>query len=187
MNEQIHPVDPGYRFCPMCGADLTRRVVEAHDPRARLVCTRCGFIFYIDPKVAVGTIISGEEGFLLLRRAIEPALGKWTFPGGYMDRGETLEQAAVREALEETGVTIALRGLLQAYSYAVRSIVMIVFEGHAVAGTPCATPESLEVRWFAPSEIPWGDLAFPSTRSAMRDFFHRHGLAQMVPKEFDAG
>jgi ADP-ribose pyrophosphatase YjhB (NUDIX family) len=187
MDPHPHAADPGYRFCPRCGGELQLRVVEAHDPRERLACGRCGFVFYIDPKVAVGTIVRGEGGFLLLRRAIEPGRGKWVFPGGYVDRGETLGDAAVREALEETGVRIALGRLLNVYSYALRGIVMIVYEAEAVAGDPRATPEALEAVWFGAADVPWKDLAFPSTRAALRDYFLAHGLESLIPGDFDPG
>lgn len=181
------PLDPGYRFCPKCGGALEKRIAEAHDPVERLVCSRCGFIFYIDPKVAVGTIVRGEKGFLLLKRAIEPAHGKWTYPGGYVDRGETLEQAAVREAREETGIEIVLDRLVDVYSYARRGIVLIIYEASPVSGDPKPTPESLETRWIPSHDLPWSELAFPSTRSALRDYFLRHGLADQVPGDWDSG
>ena len=187
MTSHFHPVDPGYRFCPKCGGALTKRIVEPHDPHERLVCGRCGFIFYIDPKVAVGTIVRSEAGFLLLRRSIEPGYGKWVFPGGYVDRGETLQAAAVREALEETGVAITLGRLIDVYSYPMRSIIMIIYEAAVESGSARVMPESLEVGWFAPSEIPWNDLAFPSTRVAFRDYFLRHGLAELIPEGLDPG
>jgi len=181
------PLDPGYKFCPMCGGGLGKRVVEAHDPRERLVCSVCGFVFYIDPKVAVGTIVKGEEGFLILRRAIEPGYGKWVFPGGYVDRGESPEEAAVREALEETGLGIRLGGLVNIYSYARRGIIMIIYEAEATGGQARLSPESLDVRWVTADRIPWLDLAFPSTRAAFRDYFQRHGLERHVPEDFDPG
>jgi len=181
------PLEPDYKFCPKCGGALQRRIVEAHDPRPRLVCTSCGFIFYIDPKVAVGTVVRGEKGFLLLRRAIEPGYGKWVFPGGYVDRGESLEGAAVREALEETGLDVRLGPLVNIYSYSMRGIIMIIYEAEAAAGDPKVNMESLELRWAGPSEIPWDDLAFPSTRSAFRDYFLRHGLSDHVPPGLDPG
>lgn len=181
------PLEPDYKFCPKCGGGLERRIVEAHDPRARLVCRACGFIFYIDPKVAVGTVVRGEKGFLILRRAIEPGYGKWVFPGGYVDRGESLEGAAVREALEETGLDVRLGALVNIYSFARRGIIMIIYEAEAAPGTPKVNLESLELRWVGPGEIPWDDLAFPSTRSAFRDYFLRHGLAEHVPPGLDPG
>jgi ribosomal protein S27AE len=96
----LHPHDDShaYRFCPRCGGALERRLLKASEPE-RPVCTQCGFVFYIDPKIAVGTIIETEGGRLVLvRRAIEPGYGRWVFPGGYVDRGEPLTAAAVREA-----------------------------------------------------------------------------------------
>ena len=180
-------IEPPYRYCPMCAATLEKRVVEEHDPRERLVCTQCSFIFYIDPKVAVGSVVRGPEGFLVLKRSIPPALGLWTFPGGYVDRGETLEAAAVREAFEETGVRIRLGPLLRLSSYAGRGIVMAVYEAAWVGGEARPTPEALEVKWVAPGEIPWGELAFPSTRSGFRDFFVKHGLEGHLPPDWEAG
>lgn len=89
--------DRPYRFCPHCGGELELRSLKSTEPD-RLVCARCGFVFYVDPKVAVGTIIEDAGGrIVLVRRAIEPGYGKWVFPGGYVDRGEEVHLAAVRE------------------------------------------------------------------------------------------
>ena len=105
-----------FRFCPVCGGRFERRVLRGGEPE-RLVCTACGFILYLDPKVAVGTIVRDDgERVLLLRRAIEPGYGKWVFPGGFVDRGEVVEQAAIREAREETGLDVTLVALLGVYS-----------------------------------------------------------------------
>ena len=100
---EAHPHDDSsaYRFCPRCGGALERRVLKTTEPE-RPVCTECGFVFYIDPKIAVGTIVrNADDRLVLVRRAIEPGYGKWVFPGGYVDRGEALTAAAVREAREE--------------------------------------------------------------------------------------
>ena len=89
MVSHLHPHDESheYRFCPRCGGALERRVLKATEPE-RPVCRECGFVFYIDPKVAVGTIIrDADDRLVLVRRAIEPGYGKWVFPGGYVDRG----------------------------------------------------------------------------------------------------
>src|SRR4030095_17240531 len=95
----MHPHDERpYSFCPMCGGALEPRAIKQNEPE-RLVCVRCGFVFYLDPKVAVGTIITNDEGrILLVRRAIEPGYGKWGFPGGVGDRGEKVHGAAGRGA-----------------------------------------------------------------------------------------
>ena len=108
---------PAFRFCPVCAAPLDRRLLKAGDPE-RLVCPSCRFVLYLDPKVAVGTIVGRPDNeVLLLRRAIEPGYGKWVFPGGYVDRGEVIEQAALREAREECGLEVRLTGLIGMYSY----------------------------------------------------------------------
>lgn len=178
---------PGYRFCPMCASPLETRAVEEHDPKERLVCPKCAFIFYIDPKVAVGTVVRGPLGFLVLKRSIEPAQGRWTFPGGYVDRGETLEEAAVREAEEETGVRVQLGSLLRLESYASRGIVMAIYEAEPESGEARPTAEALEVKWVAPDQIPWRELAFPSTRSGFREYLIRHGLERHVPDDWRSG
>ena len=159
-----------YAFCPLCGGDLELRTLKPTEPD-RLVCVRCGFIFYLDPKVAVGTIIADERGHIVLvRRAIEPGYGKWVFPGGYVDRGEEVKVAAVREAREEAGLEIRLGRLIDVYSYPGRAPVIIVYAATMIGGTLEFDDESLEARFFAPDEIPWGELAFRSTYEALKDF-----------------
>ncbi len=160
-----------YSFCPLCGADLELRSVKASEPD-RLVCVRCGFIFYQDPKVAVGTIIEDDRGHIVLvRRAIHPGYGKWVFPGGFVDRGEEVTAAARREAREEAGLEIRLGRLLNVYSYPGRAPVIIVYTATIVSGCLVCDDESLEGRFFAPDEIPWDELAFTSTTEALKEFF----------------
>jgi len=159
-----------YRFCPVCGAPLDSRVLRLGEP-ARLVCTAqaCGFVFYLDPKLAVGTVIADEAGrVVLIRRAIEPGYGLWVFPGGYVDRGEEVTLAAVREAREESGLDVRLGELLGVYSYAGRIPVIIVYRATPIGGTLEVDEEGLEARWFTPDEIPWDALAFRSTGEALR-------------------
>jgi ADP-ribose pyrophosphatase YjhB (NUDIX family)/ribosomal protein S27AE len=168
----LHPHDEShqYRFCPRCGGSLERRVVKSTESK-RLVCARCNFIFYLDPKIAVGTIIKTAAGRLVLvRRAIEPAYGKWGFPGGYVDRGETLTAAALREAREECGLDIQLDGLVNIYSYAGHAPIIVVYAARVLGGTLCPDDECLETLEFEPSAIPWEQLAFPSTHDGLRDY-----------------
>jgi 8-oxo-dGTP diphosphatase len=161
---------PAYRYCPTCGGVLEARLLKAGDPE-RLVCTDCAFVFYLDPKVAVGTIIPASDGrIVLVRRAIEPGYGLWVFPGGYVDRGETVTAAALREAREEAGLDIRLDGLVNIYSYEGGPLIIIVYTASILGGELRVDEESLEARLFAPDEIPWNDLAFVSTRDALRDF-----------------
>ena len=163
-------VDIDYRFCPTCAGSLERRLLKAGDPE-RLVCTRCGQVLYLDPKVAVGTIIrTDDQRLVLVKRAIEPGYGLWVFPGGYVDRGEDVQAAAIREAREEAGLDVRLDGLLNIYSYGPRSLIVIVYAATAIGGELCADEECLEAALFTPAEIPWDRLAFHSTRRALREF-----------------
>lgn len=169
---ELHPHDDSasYRFCPRCGGALDRRLLKPTEPE-RLVCVQCGFVFYIDPKIAVGTIIrTASERLVLVRRAIDPGYGKWVFPGGYVDRGEPLTSAAVREAREECGLDVRLDGLVNIYSYPGRAPVIVVYAATAVGGLLCTDDECLETAEFDASTIPWEDLAFRSTHEALRDY-----------------
>ena len=159
-----------FRFCPVCGGVLESRSIKNGDP-ARLVCTTCGFIFYLDPKLAVGTIITDEQNrVVLVKRAIEPGYGKWVFPGGYVDRGEEVRTAAVREAREETGLDVRLDRLINIYSYAGRVPVIVVYAATMTGGCLGCDDEGLEARFFEPETIPWDELAFRSTREALKEF-----------------
>ena len=169
---QLNPHDDShaYQFCPRCGGPLERRLLKPTEPE-RPVCTRCGFVFYIDPKIAVGTIIETEgHQLVLVRRAIDPGYGKWVFPGGYVDRGEALTAAAVREAREECGLDVRLDGLVNIYSYPGRAPVIVVYAATAVGGELCHDDECLETAVFDAKAIPWHHLAFRSTEEGLRDY-----------------
>lgn len=172
-----HDLSPPYRFCPVCGSPLEPRVLKATEPK-RLVCTNasCGFVFYLDPKIAVGTIIRFGSGIVLVKRAIEPGYGKWVFPGGYVDRGEELTLAAIREAKEESGLDVRIDRLINIYSYAGRTPIIVVYEATCVGGELAVDDEGLEAKAFEPDDIPWDALAFRSTREALTEYLLR--LAQ---------
>lgn len=140
----------------------------------RFLCGRCKFIAYLNPCVVAGAIPMRRGKILLLRRGIEPMKGSWTFPAGYVEIGETVADAAVREAKEETRVTIKTERVLGVYSYDFSGVAVVVYLAKYVSGKAGTTPESLEVREFLPSEIPWHDLAFPSTRDALTDWAAQH-------------
>jgi 8-oxo-dGTP diphosphatase len=159
-----------FRFCPACGGTLASRLLKAGEPE-RLVCTQCEFVFYLDPKLAVGTIIRDErDRVVLVRRAIEPGYGKWVFPGGYVDRGEQLQAAAVREAREETGLEVRLDRLVDIYSYTGHVPVIVVYAATMIGGCLGCDDEGLEARFFEPGDIPWEELAFRSTLEALQRF-----------------
>src|SRR3982751_5202298 len=167
-----HDETPPYRFCPVCGSALEPRVLKITEP-TRLVCTNaaCGFVFYLDPKIAVGTIIRvGDGRIVMVKRAIEPGYGKWVFPGGYVDRGEEITLAALREAREEAGLDVRLDHLINIYSYPGRAPVIVVYAATAVGGTRCIDDECLEMAEFDAANIPWQQLAFRSTHEGLRDY-----------------
>jgi ADP-ribose pyrophosphatase YjhB (NUDIX family) len=133
----------------------------------------------MNPKV-VGATLPIEEGRVwLLRRGIEPRYGYWTYPAGYQEVDESTEEAAIRETREEIGCEVALDGLLGVYSRPHAPVVTIVYLAHFIAprSVPCVTTEAVEVRSFLPGEVPWTDLAFPSTEQALRDWVARMGPA----------
>jgi len=159
-----------YSYCPLCGGGLELRTLKTAEP-SRLVCIQCGFIFYLDPKVAVGTIIEDDrKQIVLVKRAIEPGYGKWVIPGGYVVRGEEVKVAAVREAREEVGLDVQLGRLINVYSYPGRAPVIIVYAATILGGCLACDDEGLEARFFTPEEIPWDQLAFRSTHEALREF-----------------
>lgn len=155
----------GARFCERCGAALVTRRVE---DRERPVCPACEFVVYLDPKVAAGVIVTLDDEVVLLKRGIEPGMGKWVFPGGYVDRGEQVQAAAAREAMEEVGLEVRIEDLLGIYSYPGVTTVLAVYTGVVVGGNLKGNFEALEVRTYPPGRIPWSKLAFRSTVEALR-------------------
>ncbi len=141
--------------------NFVRRVPEGED-RERLTCADCGFVAYENPKVVTGSVVVHDGRILLCRRAIEPRRGFWTIPAGYMELGETVEEAARREAREEACADIAIEGVLALYSIARIGQVQVLFRAHLATPGFAAGEESLEVRLFHWDEIPWDGLAFPS-------------------------
>lgn len=154
------------KYCSDCATELEMRRVDRQD---RHHCPACEKTHFLDPKVACCALVTGPEGILLIQRDIEPARGKWSYPGGYMDRGETTAAAAAREVFEETGVTVRCDRLLGVYSYPDSIVVVIVYVARVTAGEAFAGPECSDARWFEPHEIPWAELAFPSVRQALLD------------------
>lgn len=146
-----------------------RKCIKSGGPEL-LACPNCSFVYYQDPKVATGTLFMIDGGIVLLRRAIPPSYGKWVFPGGFVDRGERVEAAAIRETREEVNLDVKIERLLNVYSYEDSGVVIIAYAAQVVGGELQAKDESLDVRPFAPSQIPWGDLAFRSTQDAIKEY-----------------
>jgi ADP-ribose pyrophosphatase YjhB (NUDIX family) len=158
----INPALAEARFCPRCG-----QPAEITFPRS-IACPHCGYAAYFNPKPVAAAI--PVDRVRLLRRGFDPGRGRWTCPGGFVDLGESVEDAAHRETDEELGIAIELGPLVGVYSRADERVVLIVFLARAL-GQAQMTPEAVEVRSFAQTEIPWDELAFWSTELALRDAF----------------
>ena len=161
-------------YCPICGATLAVEAVPP-DHREQKVCSSCRFVFYLNPKVVAATIPEQDGAILLTRRSINPGSGLWTFPGGFVDFGETVTDAAMRETFEETGLKVDLTGLLNVYTYP-GAPVIIVYKARVIGGTLTTCDENDALEWVAPARIPWDVLAFQSTREALREWVAARGL-----------
>lgn len=166
------------RHCAQCGARLGERDATGGWP-----CASCGRPSFLDPKVAACVVTFYEEQVVLVRRAIEPRLGYWATPGGYCDRGESPRDAAAREAVEETGLVVAVRDLLGVYHAPPSPVVVISYAADVISGgPPRPLSECSEVGLFARDAIPWGDLAFPSVHeSVCAAITRRRGLSARSP------
>jgi ADP-ribose pyrophosphatase YjhB (NUDIX family) len=159
----------GQLHCMRCGGVCEHRPVEG---RERPVCTACGFVVYQDPKLAVAVVIEREGAFLLGKRGPGVrAPGKWSFPAGYVERGEVVEEAAVREAFEETGLKVELGPLLALISAPGEPVVLAVYPAVSFDGDPTPDDDLLELGWFSPDALP--DLAFPSDRRIIETLIHQ--------------
>lgn len=158
------------RFCARCGGALESRQV---DGKARPACRVCGQISWLDPKLAAAVVLPMGDRIVLGKRAIDPGKGLWSFPSGYVDRGEVVEDAACREVREELGVDVRLVGLVGVYSAHRRPVVLVVYAGEIVSGEPRACSEVTEVSTFLPGELP--PMAFQFDDVIVRDWLKLRG------------
>jgi ADP-ribose pyrophosphatase YjhB (NUDIX family) len=157
-------------FCSRCGQPLRFGSIPGEE-RPRLACSSCGQIVYVNPRLVVTTLPITDAGeIVLIRRGIEPAVGRWAQPGGFLEVDETVNQAAIRETWEETGLVVEPGEFIGLYTRLEATVVTLVFEARIVAGTAAPTPEALEIAAFAPDAIPWPEIAFKTTIWALRDW-----------------
>lgn len=173
---------PEIRFCRLCGAP-SEQTVPPMDNRTRAVCTSCGYVDYVNPINVVGTIPVWEdesEGprILLCRRAIEPRLGFWTVPAGFLETGESIAQGALRETEEESGAHVELSEVFSVLDVLRAGQVHILLRARMLDLHVDPGPETLETTLVRIDEIPWDELAFRTVRTALQDWVTDHHRGQ---------
>lgn len=157
-------------YCSQCGQPVSLRI-PAGDNRERHVCDACGAIHYQNPKIVTGCIPVWEDKVLLCKRAIEPRLGYWTLPAGFMENGETSQAGAIREAVEEANANVAVHDLYTVFNLPHINQVYMFFRGDLLDMNFSAGDESSEVELFEEDEVPWGQLAFPVVIETLKLFY----------------
>jgi len=158
------------KFCSTCGATVEFRIPQG-DSLPRHVCGSCGDIHYQNPKIVVGALPEWEDRILLCRRAIEPRLGKWTLPAGFMENAETTAQGAARETLEEACARIEVGDIYTLIDVPHINQVHIIYRARLLDLDFRPGEESLEVALFEEADIPWNEIAFRTIAMTMRHFF----------------
>jgi ADP-ribose pyrophosphatase YjhB (NUDIX family) len=158
------------KYCSNCGAAVTLKI-PAGDTLPRHVCDTCSTIHYQNPKMIVGCIAEWEDRILLCRRAIEPRLGLWTVPAGFMENGETTDQGAARETLEEANARVEVGPLYAMYNIPHINQVYILFRARLLDLDFSAGTESLEVRLFDEKDVPWESIAFATVRNTLNHYY----------------
>jgi ADP-ribose pyrophosphatase YjhB (NUDIX family) len=174
------------KFCSECGKPVVRKVPPG-DHLPRDVCEHCGAIHYQNPRIVAGCVAEWQGRILLCKRAIEPRLGYWTIPAGFMENGETMLAAAARESVEEALARVEIGSLLAIVHVLHANQVHVMFRARMIDGEFGAGDESLEARLVEERDIPWADIAFPSVDYALRRYFEDRaaGREELHITEFD--
>ncbi len=157
-------------FCSTCGGIMEQRIPE-DDDHVRAVCTQCGFIHYLNPKTVVGCIPEYGEEILLCRRNIEPGKGKWTLPAGYLENGESVQDGAARESLEETGTEVQIIAPYRIFNIVHVHQIYFIFRAKLLRPEFGPTKESMDVQLFHEKDIPWNRLAFKVMEETLTHYF----------------
>lgn len=161
----------GNRFCTRCATPLVVRAVDYDGGKRHQVCPACGYVVWADPKVAALTVIGWEGGILLGRRTQNPGKGRWSFPSGFVDRGEVVEEAALREVQEETGLEVEITGLVGVYSEPGNPVIVIAYAAEPRGGSLRAEDDLVELQAFDPHQLP--EMAFPHDLRIVQDWLAR--------------
>jgi ADP-ribose pyrophosphatase YjhB (NUDIX family) len=160
----LNPALDAAQHCLKCGSPITK------DPPRSLRCESCGFVLFFNPKPVAAAIPFTPAGdIVLLRRGFDPGQGLWTFPGGFIDLGESTEDAARRETTEEIGLDVTIDRLVGVYSRATDRVMLVVYRATTNGDAPQPTDEAPTIEAFAPDRLPWDEMAFWSTEAALRD------------------
>ena len=157
-------------FCSSCGSPMEERIPE-DDDHMRSVCTKCGYIHYLNPKMVVGTIPEYEDKILLCQRNIEPGKGKWTLPAGYLENGESVQAGAARETLEEAQAHVDIISPYRLFNITHVNQVYMMFRAKLTVPAFGPTTESMAVGLFSEEEIPWDEIAFKVIRETLENYF----------------
>ena len=165
-------------YCVKCGKKTNNLLVNG-DSMYRDVCSACNYIHYINPKIIVGVLPYKGDRVLLCKRDIEPGLGKWTLPSGFMEMGESLEEGAKREALEEANLKIRIKKLYGTYSIPKIGQVLFIYIGKISNNNFRAADETSEVSLTKINNIPWDQIAFPSVEFFLRKYVidYKNGMS----------
>lgn len=176
-----HEHKPGITNPMLYDGSFSKSVPQG-DNRERLICNDCGFVNYQNPKIVAGVVCVHDDKVLLCKRSIEPRLGYWTLPAGFMEEGESAEHGALREAREEANAELEVEQLLAVYSIPRISQVQLMYKAR-FKGAPefSAGEESLDVRLFDWDDIPWEELAFPSALWALEQYRTVWGQKEFAP------
>ncbi len=158
------------KYCTECGGTLVHRI-PAGDSLNRHVCSQCGHIHYLNPRVITGSIPVWQDKVLMCRRAIEPRLGYWTLPAGFLEIGETAAEGAARETMEEARARVEIGPLFCFINVTYIGQIYTFYRATLLDLSFAPGPESLEVELMREDEIPWSELAFPTIKIALEDFF----------------
>ena len=158
-------------YCSNCGSpDIVYKALK-NDTHKRWICLNCKKVFYSNPRIIVGCLVTSGQKVLLCKRAIEPQHGLWNLPAGFLENGETAEEGAARETFEESKARIEIVKLHALYSLPAVNQVYLHFLARFKKSKIGPTTESLEVRFFNQNEIPWDQIAFHSTTFALKKYF----------------
>lgn len=176
------------KFCCKCANPVIFTDVEG-DHRSRYVCTSCGKIHYQNPRIITGCLPIWKDKVLLCKRAIEPRLGLWNVPGGFLENDETVEAGAAREVLEEANIAVEIIGIHSIYSLPHFGQVYLHFLAQLTDLSFSCGVESLEVRLFSEEEIPWEEMAFTSSTFCLKKYFEdrKNGVRKVHLGELKGG